>query len=63
MSSKKTFYELKGIGELSSKFVKTEKQVVYPMVYFPLKLAPILLVVTVSVAMAFSSMNYIKDKL
>ncbi|XP_010695398.1 uncharacterized protein LOC104908045 [Beta vulgaris subsp. vulgaris] len=63
MRSKKEFCELKGIGELSSKLVETGKHVVYPMVYFLLKLALILPVATTSVERAFSSMNYVKNKL
>ena len=63
MHSKKEFCELKGIGELSSKLVETRKYVVYPIVYYLLKLALIILVATISVEMAFSSMNYVKNKL
>ncbi|XP_057248213.1 uncharacterized protein LOC130590198 [Beta vulgaris subsp. vulgaris] len=63
MRSKKELCELKGIGELSSKLMETGKHVVYPMVYFLLKLALILPVATSSVERAFSSMNYVKNKL
>ncbi|XP_057247557.1 uncharacterized protein LOC104883472 [Beta vulgaris subsp. vulgaris] len=63
MRSKKEFCELKRICELSSNLVKTGKHVVYPMVYFLLRLALILPVATTSVERAFSSMNYVKNKL
>ncbi|XP_030939485.1 uncharacterized protein LOC115964284 [Quercus lobata] len=50
------FLELKGIGELARKMVETNKNVIYPLVYFLVKLVLTLLVVT-------TTMKYIKNEL
>ncbi|XP_050250410.1 uncharacterized protein LOC126697420 [Quercus robur] len=57
------FLELKGIGDLARKMVETNKNVIYPLVYFLVKLVLTLLVVTTTMKRSFSAMKYIKNEL
>ncbi|KAL5568121.1 hypothetical protein UlMin_024696 [Ulmus minor] len=57
LRSNDKFSELKGIANLAKRLVETRKHEVYPLVYFLIKLALTLLVVTTSVERVFSAMN------
>ncbi|XP_050232960.1 uncharacterized protein LOC126681466 [Mercurialis annua] len=57
------FVELVGIGQLAKKLVKTEKYLIYPLIYRLIELALVLPVATASVKRAFSAMNIIKTDL
>ena len=57
------FLELKGIGDLARKMVETNKDVIYPLVYLPVKLVLTLSVATATVERSFSAMKYIKNEL
>ena len=61
--SKDAFFELEGIGDLSIKMVETRRHIVYPLVYFLLKLSLILPVATATAERAFSAMKIIKTEL
>lgn len=57
------FIGLNSLGELSIRLVKTNKHVLYDLVYTLLKLVLILPVATASVERVFSALNLVKDKL
>ncbi|XP_021775091.1 uncharacterized protein LOC110738954 [Chenopodium quinoa] len=57
------FWGLNDLSELSMKLVETKKCQVFQQVYLLIKLVMILPVETASVERAFSSMNYVKNKL
>ena len=63
MRSIEEFSALKGIGQLAEKMVEMKKNVSYPLVYSLVTLALILPVATVTVEIAFSAMNIIKNRL
>ncbi|KAJ7982690.1 Zinc finger MYM-type protein 1-like [Quillaja saponaria] len=63
MRSDARFLQVKGINELSSKLVEMRRHIVYPLVYFHVKLALILLVVTTTLERTFSTMNIIKNRM
>ncbi|XP_059632918.1 uncharacterized protein LOC132275438 [Cornus florida] len=63
MCSNKEFSNLKGIGDLARRMVKTKRDKAYPLVYLLLKLALILPVATATVERAFSAMNILKTRL
>jgi hypothetical protein len=54
------FKNLKGIAELSMMLIKTDKILMYDIVYKLLKLVLVLPIASADVEMIFSSMNYIK---
>ena len=57
------FSELKSISDLSQRMIETKKAVVYPLVYYLLKLSLILPVATATVERSFSAMKIIKSTL
>jgi hypothetical protein len=57
------FQGINNLVNLSVTFVETNRHNIYDLVYFFLKLVLILPVTTVSVERAFSTMNFIKNKL
>ncbi|XP_059639301.1 uncharacterized protein LOC132281628 [Cornus florida] len=63
MCSNKEFSNLKGIGDLARRMVKTKRDKAYPLVYLLLKLALILPVATATVETAFSATNILKTQL
>ena len=64
MQSIEEFSAFRGIGQLVKKMVEIKKKnVSYPLVYSLVTLALILLVATVTVERAFSTMNIIKNRL
>ena len=63
MQSTEEFSAFRGIGQLVKKIVEMKKNVSYPLVYSLVTLALILLVATVTVERAFSTMNIIKNRL
>ncbi|KAL0536047.1 hypothetical protein IC582_024979 [Cucumis melo] len=54
------FVELKNIGDLTMKMVVTKRNKVYPLVYWLLTLALVLLVATTTIERTFSAMNIVK---
>ena len=64
MQSTEEFSAFRGIGQLVEKMVEMKKKnVLYPLVYSLVILTLILLVATVTVERAFSTMNIIKNRL
>ena len=63
MQSIEEISAFRGIGQLVEKMVEMKKNVSYPLVYSLVTLALILLVATVTVEKAFSTMNIIKNRL
>ena len=63
MRSNDFFLELQGVSELAEKLVSTRKHETYPLVYFLVKLALTIPVVTATVERIFSAMKYIKNEL
>jgi hypothetical protein len=63
MSSNDAFLELKGIGDLARKMVKTKKDIIYSLVYLLVKLVLTLPVATVTVERIFSAIKYVKNQL
>jgi hypothetical protein len=63
MSSNDAFLELKGIGDLARKMVKTKKDIIYSLVYLLVKLVLTLPIATVTVERIFSAMKYVKNQL
>ena len=63
MQSTEEFSSFRGIGQLVKKIVEMKKNVSYPLVYSLVTLALILLVATVTVERAFSTINIIKNRL
>ena len=63
MQSTEEFSAFRGIGQLVKKIVEMKKNVSYPLVYSWVTLALILLVATVTVEKAFSTINIIKNRL
>jgi len=63
MRDNKRFSNLNGLGELSTRMIKTKKHLSFPLVYLLLTLALILPVFTSTVERVFSSMKYIKHNL
>ena len=63
MQSIEKFSAFRGIGQLVEKMVEMKKNVSYPLVYSLVSLALILLVATVIVEKALSTMNIIKNRL
>ena len=63
MQSTEGFSAFRGIGQLVKKIVEMKKNVSYPLVYSLVTLALILLVATVTVERAFSTINIIKNRL
>lgn len=58
-----SFSELKGIGDLSIKMVKTQRHTAYPLVYLLIELALVLPVATATVERVFSAMKIVKTYL
>ena len=63
MQSSEEFSAFRGIGQLVEKMIEMKKNVLYPLIYLSVTLALILLVTTVTVKRAFSTMNIIKNRL
>ena len=63
MQSSEEFSAFRGIGQLVEKMIEMKKTVSYPLIYLSVTLALILLVTTVTVKRAFSTMNIIKNRL
>ena len=63
MQSSEEFSAFRGIGQLVEKMIEMKKKVSYPLIYLSVTLALILLVTTVTVKRAFSTMNIIKNRL
>ena len=63
LRSSTEFSELKGIGELARRMVKTKKDKVYPLVYQLVTLTLILLVATATVERVISTINFVKNQL
>ena len=63
MRSSEEFRELKGISDLAQKMVVTQKNLVYPLVYWLLTLALILHVATATVERVFSAISIVKNRL
>ena len=63
MQSSEEFSAFRGIGQLVEKMIEMKKNVSYPLIYLSVTLALILLVTTVTVKRAFSTMNIIKNRL
>jgi len=61
--SNENFDRLQGLGDLAKKMVETKKDKVYPLVFLLITLALILPVATATVERAFSSMNFVKNRL
>src|ERR1044072_4185062 len=57
------FASLKGLRQLSEKLVEKGRHVVYPHVYFLLKLSLVLPFATSTVGRTFSAMNIMKNRL
>ena len=57
------FSDLKSIGDLSQRMIETKKDVVYPLVYYLLKLLLILPIATAIVEKSFLAMKIIKSTL
>jgi hypothetical protein len=63
MRREDTFQGINNLVDLSVKLVQTNRHNVYDLVYLLLKLVLILLVATASVERAFSTMNFVKNRL
>ncbi|PKA48046.1 hypothetical protein AXF42_Ash015809 [Apostasia shenzhenica] len=63
MRSSDDYTYLQGIDNLAKKLVKTNRHIIYPLVYLLIKLVLTLLVATASVEKAFSAMNIVKSRL
>ena len=63
MQSTEEFSAFRGIGQLVEKMIEMKKNVSYPLIYLSVTLVLILLVTTVTVKRAFSTMNIIKNRL
>ncbi|XP_024968650.1 uncharacterized protein LOC112508069 isoform X1 [Cynara cardunculus var. scolymus] len=63
MRTSADFSNLKGIGDLAEKMVKTKRDKVYSLVYLLIKLALILPVATAMVERTFSAMSIVKNRL
>ncbi|PKA59371.1 hypothetical protein AXF42_Ash001465 [Apostasia shenzhenica] len=61
--SSDNFAYLKGIDNLAKKLVKTNRHIIYPLVYLLIKLILTLPVATASVERVFSEMNIVKSRL
>jgi hypothetical protein len=63
MRREDTFQGINNLVDLSVKLVQTNRHNIYDLVYLLLKLVLILPVATSSVERAFSTMNYVKNRL
>ena len=63
MHKNDSFLELKGVGKLAEKLVKTQMHDTYSLVYLLVRLVLTFPVVTATVERSFSAMKYIKNEL
>ena len=63
MQSSEEFSAFRGIGQLVENMIEMKKNVSYPLIFLSVTLALILLVTTVTVKRAFSTINIIKNRL
>ena len=63
MHKNDSFLELKEVGELAEKLVKTQMHDTYSLVYLLVRLVLTFPVVTATVERSFSAMKYIKNEL